>query len=310
MNLQSVEPQRLARLLFFSISLAFSTELPAQEVEVKTDGQTLPYSHARCYSQSSQKVWGEMLAVLKQHRIKTNKRDKKSQVAITKDVRFNKVKGIPLPNMTGGYEAHTFQLHLFVSPYVEPAHVHIGSVVEFRPQVKDRAIRASRITYNSGAAESWFFNELQSRLNEVGKPIPEDPEEERNLSARLLGEQYVDPCLERSLSLDHSDTLEPPKKVSDVAPRYPGIALHGWKEAQVALETIIRRDGSVGRMLLRDVTVIDKGGQASVLPAEAHESKFRYTAESAVSLWRYRPVHVEGCPVPIEMRVTVSFGFQ
>jgi hypothetical protein len=252
-----------------------------------------------------------VLAVLKQHRIKIKKQDKESQVVITKEVRFNKVEGIPLPKMTSGYEAHSFQLHLFVSPFVEPAHVHIGSIVEFRPQKKNRAIRGPRITYNSGFAESWFFKELQSRLDEVGKPIPENPEEERNLSAELLGEQHVDLCLGRSLSLNSSsEPIEPPKKLADVAPRYPGIALHGWKEARVVLNAIIRRDGSVGRMTLHYVTVIDKGGQANALPAKTHESRFQYTAESAVSLWRYRPVHVEGCPVPIEMRVTVSFGLQ
>ena len=84
--------------------------------------------------------------------------------------------------------------------------------------------------------------------------------------------------------------LQAPRKIRDVAPRYPTIAQSSRVEGVVILEAVIAEDGSV-----QDVRVL----RSKALLDDA--------AVEAVRQWRFTPTLLGGQPVPVVMTVTVSF---
>ena len=84
--------------------------------------------------------------------------------------------------------------------------------------------------------------------------------------------------------------LQAPRKIRDVAPRYPAMAQASRVEGVVILEAVIAEDGSV-----QDVRVL----RSRPLLDDA--------AVEAVRQWRFTPTLLGGQPVPVVMTVTVSF---
>ncbi len=84
--------------------------------------------------------------------------------------------------------------------------------------------------------------------------------------------------------------IEPPKRLVNVNPIYPPIALAARKEGLVILEALISEDGTV-----REVRVLR--------PAPLFEE----AAITAVRQWRFTPTLLNGERVPIVMTVTVGF---
>ena len=87
--------------------------------------------------------------------------------------------------------------------------------------------------------------------------------------------------------------LQAPRKIRDMAPRYPAIAQASRVEGVVILEAVIAEDGSV-----QDVRVLRS---KPLLDAAAVE---------AVRQWRFTPTLLGGEPVPVVMTVTVSFSLK
>lgn len=87
--------------------------------------------------------------------------------------------------------------------------------------------------------------------------------------------------------------LQAPRKIKDVAPRYPAIAQESRVEGIVILEAVISEDGSV-----QDVRVL----RSKALLDDA--------AVEAVRQWRYTPTLLGGQPVPVVITVTVSFSLK
>lgn len=81
-----------------------------------------------------------------------------------------------------------------------------------------------------------------------------------------------------------------PRKIHDVKPVYPAIAVASRKEGLVILEAVIAEDGSVRDVrVLRSVALLDQA------------------AMDAVRQWRFTPTLLSGQPVPVVMTVTVNF---
>ena len=87
--------------------------------------------------------------------------------------------------------------------------------------------------------------------------------------------------------------LQVPRKIRDVAPRYPTIAQASRVEGVVILEAVIAEDGSV-----QDVRVL----RSKPLLDDA--------AVEAVRQWRFTPTLLNGQVVPVVMTVTVSFSLK
>ena len=81
-----------------------------------------------------------------------------------------------------------------------------------------------------------------------------------------------------------------PKKIADVRPVYPPIALAARVEGMVILEAVINERGVVERVkVLRSVPLLDGA------------------AVDAVQKWRYTPTLLNGSPVSVLMTITLHF---
>jgi protein TonB len=84
--------------------------------------------------------------------------------------------------------------------------------------------------------------------------------------------------------------IREPRKIVDVAPVYPPIAVAARKEGVVILEAVIDERGHVVRLkVLRSEPLLNAA------------------AISAVERWRYTPTLLNNVPVPVLMTITVRF---
>jgi protein TonB len=84
--------------------------------------------------------------------------------------------------------------------------------------------------------------------------------------------------------------IREPKKIVDVAPEYPPIAVNARKEGIVILEAVIDETGTVARLkVLKSEPLLDEA------------------AIAAVKRWRYTPTLLNKVPIPILMTITVRF---
>jgi periplasmic protein TonB len=86
---------------------------------------------------------------------------------------------------------------------------------------------------------------------------------------------------------------EMPRKVFDVAPRYPEIAARAGVQGTVIIEAVISVDGTV-----RDARVLKS------------QALLDQAALDAVKQWRYAPTRLNGVAVPVIVTVTVQFRLQ
>ena len=87
--------------------------------------------------------------------------------------------------------------------------------------------------------------------------------------------------------------IREPKKIVDVAPVYPPLAIAARKEGFVIMEATIDQHGDVVRVrVLRSEPLLDAA------------------AVSAVERWRYTPTLLNNQPVPVLMTVTVRFSLR
>ncbi len=85
--------------------------------------------------------------------------------------------------------------------------------------------------------------------------------------------------------------IRQPRKVVDVAPIYPPLAVAARKEGIVIMEAVIDERGQVVRVrVLRSEPLLDAA------------------AVSAVERWRYTPTLLNNVPVPVLMTITVRFS--
>ena len=84
-----------------------------------------------------------------------------------------------------------------------------------------------------------------------------------------------------------------PKRIVDVPPVYPAIALAARKEGVVILEAMLDETGHVAQLkVLRSEPLLDAA------------------ALEAVKRWRYTPTLLNNVPVPVLLTVTVRFSLR
>ena len=241
----------------------------------------LPYTHARMYRQSSEAVWSEAQEVVDTLGRVEEATDVESQILVTQWVRFDAADfGLPPPESAGPGQGlpQEFELHIFVSPFVEPARVHVGSV----------SIGLNNVQYNLGVAEQWFFRTLERRLGERGQAIPIDAGMHRWVASSLLG--APDSCLDASPTDDA--TPQAPTRLTAITPMSPEPVS---TDAVVILEVVVSLDGAVTSSRAMQVAGSDPDGKVVA------------AAAGAVSLWRYSPALWERCSVPFTGTANVVF---
>jgi TonB family protein len=85
--------------------------------------------------------------------------------------------------------------------------------------------------------------------------------------------------------------MRPPKKIRDVRPVYPEVALAAGVTGVVIIEAVLDETGAVtGARVLRSIPLLDEA------------------AIEAVRQWRFEPTLLNGAAVPVIMTVTVNFA--
>jgi len=239
-----------------------------------------PTARARMYTQSSSAVWQAAQSIVESLGRMEQRTASDGQLLVTQWTQFDAV-GIPAPDPAepGGSAPDEFQLHLFVSPFVEPAQVHVGSV----------SLGTDVIRYNTGDAETWFFRQLEERLEEAGRTIPIPATAHRAAAADMLG--LADPCLN-----------EPPATAAPASPPNLLLAvpalfhnLPSGSETVITLEVTVSLDGAIASSRVLGA----RGGEVTPAMVEA--------AQGAVSLWRYQPSRRRGCTLPFLGQVSMAF---
>ena len=251
----------------------------------QTPNASLPYDNAQAYLQSSETVWETVEDVADAWGLKTDTKDRSSQLMISQWTRLSDFDGSPffqsVPTLTVDgvqFLPVEFQLHVFVSPFVEPARVHGAAIVRVQRD------QNQFVHYNVGFVSTEFFRELEKRLGETGATIP-------------VASASRNPCLtERGVvsRATGDDELEAVRRLTDFNIFPPVVQA----EALVLLDVTIGFDGAV-----TPSRVVSVNGTELVEP-----DVFARAAEDNVSLWRYQPAERDDCPVSVMATVAMNFG--
>jgi periplasmic protein TonB len=153
---------------------------------------------------------------------------------------------------------------------VAPVEPHEGIVEE---QPREPSIACANCVVDPTAVKD-IFGEKDGTGTGPGLPAPPPPPPA--------------PVAPRRLS-----AYEMPRKLHDVAPRYPELAQRAGVEGVVIIEAVIAVDGTVrDARVLRSVALLD------------------HAALDAVKQWRYAPTRLGGVAVPVIVTVTVQFRLQ
>jgi TonB family protein len=257
------------------LALLTATAAPAAD--------TLALDRARMYARPSKEVWQAVQETLATLRLKTAGVDAAHQ-ALTTKFRSYGGEGAVAPEIPG-YKPIRYQLHVFVSPFAEPARVHVGSLSELQ-----RMRGGTSTMYNGGSPEAWFLDALDRRLGTPGRAIPVDSRA-REAQARDMGFERTCPSPGQS-----GTGAVPPRRIesTDVEILFPGSAAANAHRGTVAVRLTIGEDGAVYGMDVQGDTAPDQ--------------QFRQSALGALSLWRWVPAQSDGCAAPTVFTYSVSYG--
>lgn len=241
--------------------------------------ETLALDRGRMYPLPASQVWQAARDTLAALGMKTDEMDAEHQLVITKFRGYGggTVAGPTVP----GYKAHRFQLHVFVSPFAEPARVHVGSLSELT-----RMAGGTSTMYAGGAAETWFLDALDRRLGAPGRAIPVDAGARASLAAELGGK----PCAAREGQVASPEII----RLSEVKLVYPPRAAADAHKGVVGLEFQVGEDGAIYGMRVASDSNPDQ--------------QFRHAALGMASVLRFTPGQRDGCPIPVNINWTINFG--
>jgi len=246
---------------------------------------SLPFANARSYDQTSDVVWRTAQDIVSEWGLTSSAQDDASQVLISEWKPFGDFDESPffqsLPSLVMGDAELVpleFQLHLFVSPFVEPARVHVGSII------KTQDGQTEYMHHSVGFIGAEFFRELERRLGDTGEGIP----------ATAIHETV--PCPAESVTSAGTEdlNLENVQRLADFEVFLPLLR----SGVLVMLDATIAFDGSVtaSRAISVNSSEFD------------NDDVFGRAAQNVVSLWRYRPAQQAGCPVSVGATVALGFG--
>lgn len=249
---------------------------------------TFDKTRARMYSASSAAVWRAVPEALKAMNLVPATTAAASQFVVASSL---------FP--AGLRKEQRSELHVFVSPFAEPARVYAGSVM--RSPSPDAA-RLVIVRYNTGELESAFFSALERIVKEAGQTIPMSSERRAAAARGLLGAAAdADPCLARLESdeppaLGPEGTVAAPLKIpeSDVTPVVPAGKQRDRVGREARIDTTVTEDGAIAGARLINTAATDEAFAGAVL--------------GAASLWHYRPAKVGGCHVPVRLTLAVQFA--
>lgn len=277
------------RLLIALTSVGALWVSSAQGAPAPSQGTFAFGSAARVFDVRSAAAWQLVQKRLGELGLATDQMDRVNQLALTKwrDVRAKGMEWLPKLSLPEGYTADRVRFEVFVSPFVEPARVYVGSVLEAR---KVGTVETNAIAYNVSGLNAALMAEIARAFGGDGVPIAEDREQRRQLSLAFLKDEADDCLRQASPRKGFTPPQKIPASVFDVL--YPAEAAKEGKEGTVQVEFTILEDGAVTGVHLRN-------------PPLGHQ--FEVSAMGAASLLRYSPAKLNGCGTVTNMTYTVRY---
>ncbi len=228
----------------------------------------------------SAKAWGLIQSALADQRIKTRVKEKEAQVIITRPLRplDQNTNWLTPPEMPSGYLFESAEIHLFVSPFVEPARVYVGSVSTFKVLVSG----GSATLYNDPTVNASVMAWVTRTLGMEAEPVP---------AIRKAGTPAAPACVPLRGA---PKEIVPPRKIesTQLEVLYPKNALADRETGSVVIKMAIREDGSTADLQLEGTPPHPSMGVSAL---------------GAVSLLRYHPTRIAGCPVTVHLTYRVNF---
>jgi TonB family protein len=245
------------------------------------------------YAVASKTAWESVHQVIDELRFRAERRDNKNQIVVTRwqtyDTRI-------LPDLGSFGPAPDrplrVQLHVSISPRLEPARVAVGVILEL---AGPNSQRLQQIQYRHAGLEGWLLDRLGERLQSPPVALAASIQAREAQSARLMPAGLSNPCATRT---ERSGPVARPDKTSDVRPLFPNKPGTG----ELASEGVVRVEGVVTEHgTFADLKVLNPTPETRPLEA---------SAKGAVGLWRFTPALRSGCPVAVIFTVSVSYTLQ
>jgi TonB family protein len=271
-------------------------------------------------------AWNQVQILLREANVRVEEADKPGQFLVTDwvDVTARRF-GFGSDAMPDRPRSARVQLHILVSPYLQPARVYIGSksdLVGMRTP-NGEFTGVERRFYNVPRVGDWFLDELASRLKVTSATVPREPGARRDRARSLLTDPDSEPCLSGPLPELPGQGRGPGIPGSGRGARRqgasgPGIAARG--AAPAATPTVLRQEKpiipadqqrrgiNVSVIIQTEVTEDGLVWPIRVVKSNAPDPSFDEAAVGAAGLWRVRPPLVEGCTAPTPMTVVMSFA--
>jgi hypothetical protein len=252
-----------------------------------------PRSEGRLFDMSSKDAWRRVQDRLKELGLAVEKADGKNRLLLTRWAHFgdSRLQWLARPKLRGEYAAEQVRFEVFVSPFVEPARLYVGSVTQLR-LMTGRVSKA--ILYNDPTVNTALLRQLAQALGQDGFPIPASQEERQKLAASML-KGKPDECARRIESCRVSSSrLDKPEKLalSEFEVVFPEQAARERVEAPVVVQLDVSEDGAV------------VGGQVL---GSRRGHQLEVSAAGATSLLVFSPLRLCGCPAPHTTVYTIDY---
>ena len=273
-----------------SLLLALATALPAS---AQTTDAAYPTSVGRMYAVSTERAWTDVLQLLKDAGFKMELKDDNGRFLVTQPVPVDKKRfGFALPDALANATRGLIKLHVFVPKFIEPARVYVGSTLT----AEVAGQRGTMLVYSLEAFGDWMLARLSAKMGVPAYRIPQQPARRAALAKSLL-RSTDDKCLTRiekgeGPAATAANSM-PARKLHEVQVVYPRSGIVNEDESRLTLSVVIGEDGFPWPI-----------GVATGSPTD----DFAVTALGSMSLWRFTPLVIEGCPAPMP-RATVGISF-
>lgn len=252
-----------------------------------------PHNIGRVFDISSEDAWRRVQDRLKELGLEADKTDGKNRLLLTKPVYFGdrRFEWLPRPKLSQEFASVRTRFEVFVSPFVEPARLYVGSVTEVH-QTTGKVSQA--ILYNDPTVNTALLRQLARGLRQEGFPIPASREERQKVVAPLL-KGRPDECAQRIESCHVSSSrLDKPERLalSEFEVVFPEQAAREKVEAPVVVQLDVSEDGAV------------VGGQVL---GSRRGHQLEVSAAGATSLLVFSPLRLCGCPAPHMTVYTIDY---
>lgn len=192
-------------------------------------------------------------------------------------------------DLPAGYRAERIQVHTHVAPELEPARIALGVVLEIRGP----AGRA-RIPRHPGL-EAHVAGLLAAALGVELEPLAATADRRVEQARRLLPAGAAGGCgvrtPEAAGTLDRDVHRAPRRMAYPWEPVYPDGA----------------RTSDIGGAVAVEATLTEHGTLAGIVVGDSGTNALDFAAAGAISLWRFLPAIVDGCPAPVVFRGGATF---